>query len=70
MESVVANYTFYQNETRITDRPIIHNKELYNYSFEIQFTGECRSLENKEALTEIWSSLMNIVGREARLLNL
>jgi hypothetical protein len=65
MESVVANYTFYQNETRITDRPIIHNKELYNYSFEIQFTGECRSLENKEALTEIWSSLMNIVGREA-----
>lgn len=65
MESVVANHTFNQNETWITDRPIIHNKELYNYSFEIEFTGECRSLESKEALTEIWSSLMNIVGREA-----
>lgn len=65
MESVVVNNTFYQNETRITDHPVIHDKELYNYSFEIEFMGECRSLENKEVLTEVWSSLMHIVGREA-----
>ncbi|XP_071125653.1 serine-rich adhesin for platelets-like [Mytilus edulis] len=56
--------TYSLNE-RVTVKPNPHKRKLYNFSFEIEFTGECKSLENQEALKEIWGSLMNIVAFQA-----
>ncbi|XP_052078324.1 mucin-6-like isoform X2 [Mytilus californianus] len=53
--------TSINERVKATVKPNSHKKTLYNFSFEIEFTGECKSLENKEALKEIWGSLVNIV---------
>ncbi|XP_063414089.1 uncharacterized protein LOC134696303 isoform X2 [Mytilus trossulus] len=55
--------TYSLNErVEVTVKPNPNKRKLYNFSFEIEFTGECKSLETQEALKEIWGSLMNIVA--------
>lgn len=53
------------DRVQVTVKPNSHKRNLYNFSFEIEFTGECKSLENQEALKEIWGSLMSIVASQA-----
>lgn len=39
--------------------------EKYDYVYEIELTGKCALLENKDALTEIWESLLKIIKDES-----